>query len=246
MSTAEAAWTRDTSPRTVARIAGALFLLTILTGGLAQGLVSERLIDPTNAAATARSILGHPSLCHFGFAMYLVEMACQVAMTAVFYHLLRPVGRNLSLLAALMGLTGCVIKTFSRVFFVVPLLVLRDPHTLGAFDEAQRQALAMLLFDVNDRGAAMALVFFGIASVVKGYLIHRSTFLPRVLGVLGMICGLGWLTFLVPPVGYRLLFYVVPIGVLGALVQIGWLLVRGVDEVRWKEQAERASASLWR
>lgn len=246
MSTAEAAWTRDTSPRTVARIAGALFLLTILTGGLAQGLVSERLIDPTSAAATARSILGHTSLFWFGFAMYLVEMACQVAMTAVFYHLLRPVGRNLSLLAALMGLTGCVIKTFSRVFFVVPLLVLRDPHTLGAFDEAQRQALAMLLFDVNDRGAGMALVFFGIAAVVKGYLVFRSTFLPRVLGVLGMICGLGWLTFLAPPVGYQLVLYVVPLGVLGALVQIGWLLVRGVDEVRWKEQAERASASLWR
>src|ERR1700730_18854384 len=102
----------------------------------------------------------HRTLFQWGFAVYLIEMACRVAMTALFYDLLKPAGKSLSLLAAFIGLTGCVIKTVSRVFFVAPLLVLGGAHYLGVFSAAQLQALALLFLNVNDRGAAIALVFF--------------------------------------------------------------------------------------
>ncbi len=83
----------------------------------------------------------------------------------------------------------------------------------------------------------MALAFFGFSTVLQGYLIFRSTFLPRFLGVLGMVAGLGWLTFLHPPLGYRAFPFIALLGFIGAAVTIFWLLVYGVNEERWKERA---------
>jgi len=230
----------ETSPRLKARITGVLYLLAMLTGIFAQGFVSGRLVVDGNAAATAANILAHRGLFQLGFAVYLVEMACQVAMTALFYDLLKPAGRSVSLLAAFLGLTGCVIKTFSRVFFIAPLFVLGGAHYLSVFSAEQLQALALLFLNVNDHGAAIALVFFGLYALLTGYLIIRSTFLPWILGVLSVLGGSGWLSFLYPPLGYRLFPYIAAFGVLGAALLMLWLLVFGVNEQRWKEQASAA------
>ncbi|MGA8764914.1 MAG: DUF4386 domain-containing protein [Candidatus Sulfotelmatobacter sp.] len=230
----------ETSPRRKARITGAFYLLTILTGIFAQGFVSGRLVVDGDAAATAANILAHKSLFQLGFAVYLVEMACQIAMTALFYDLLKPAGRSVSLLAAFLGLAGCVIKTFSRVFFVAPLFVLGGAHYLSAFSAEQLQALALLFLKVNDRGAAIALVFFGFYALLTGYLIIRSTFLPRFLGVVSVLGGLGWLSFLYLPLGYLLFPYIAALGLLGAASLLLWLLVFGVNEQRWQEQASAA------
>lgn len=227
------------SPRRMARTAGALYLLTILTGIFAEMFVSNRLVVSGDAAATASNILAHRGLFQLGFAVYLIEMACQISMVALFYNLLRPVSRSLALLAAFLELAGCVIKTFSRLFYIAPLLVLGDAHYLSVFSPGQLHALALLSLKLNSQGAAMALVFFGFSSPVTGYLIFRSTFLPRILGVLGILGGLGWLSFLYPPLGYRLFPLVAAFGILGSLATIFWLLVFGVNEQRWKEQASR-------
>jgi len=231
----------ETSPRFKARITGVFYLLTILTGIFAQGFVSGRLVVDGDAAATATNILTHKGLFQLGFAVYLIEMACNIAMTALFYELLKPVGRSVSLLAAFLGLAGCIIKTFSRVFFIVPLFILGGAHFLSVFSAEQLQALALLSFKVNDRGAQMALVFFGFYALLTGYLIIRSAFLPRILGVLSVLGGLGWLSFLYLPLGRLLFPYAVSVALLGAFALIVWLLVRGVDEQRWKEQARAAA-----
>jgi hypothetical protein len=230
----------EASPRLKARITGAFYLLTILTGVFAQGFVSGKLVVDGDAVATATDILTHKSLFQLGFAVYIIEMACQIAITALFYDLLKPAGRSVSLVAAFLGLAGCVIKTISRVFFIVPLFVLGGAHYLSVFSLEQLQALALLFLKVNDRGAAIALVFFGFYALLTGYLIIRSTFLPRILGGLSVFGGLGWLSFLYPPLGYRLFPYVAALGLLGAAALILWLLVFGVNEQRWKEQASAA------
>ncbi|HUK86901.1 MAG TPA: DUF4386 domain-containing protein [Terriglobales bacterium] len=229
-----------TSLRTEARMAGFFSLLTILTGIFAQGYVSNTLVANNDAATTAANILAHKGLWQLGYAVFIIEMASNVVMVALFYRLLKPAGRSTSFAAAFLGLTGCIIKTFSRVFFIAPLFVLGDAPYLSVFSAEQKQALALLSLKVNDRGAQMALVFFGVYALLTGYLIIRSTFLPRILGVVSAIGGLGWLSFLYLPLAHRLFPYVVAIALLGAAALIVWLLVFGVNEQRWKEQAGAA------
>src|ERR1700749_1306068 len=198
----------EASPRLLARMAGVFYLINILTGIFAQGFVSERLVVSGDAAATATNILTHESLFRLGFAVYLIEMACQLAVTVLFYELLKPAGRSVSLLAACLSLLGIAIKTVSRLFYIAPLLVLGGASYLSVFNAEQLQALALLMLKVNDQGAAIGLIFFGFYAVLKGYLIMRSTFLPRILGVLAVFAGVSLLTYLHLPLGYRLFPYI--------------------------------------
>jgi hypothetical protein len=235
---------QKSSPRLIARIAGALYLITILTGIFSAGYVSGKLVVNGDAAATAANILAHRGLFQLAFAVYLIEMACQIAITALFYDLLKPAGRSVSLVAAFLGLTGGIIKTFSRLFFIAPLFILGGAHYLSVFSAEQLQALALLFLKVNDRGAGIALVFFGFYALLTGYLITKSTFLPRILGVLSMLGGLGWLTFLYPPLGGPLFPFIAIFALLGAASLIFWLLVFGVNGQRWQEQAVGVVASM--
>ena len=237
---------RDMSPKAKARLAGFLYLLNILTGLLAQGYISAQIIVPGDAAATAHNILARSTLFRLGFATYLVEMVCQIAMTVLFYELLKPAGRSVSLVAAAISLVGCGIKTMSRLFYFAPLFILNGDHYLASFSGEQLQSLASLLLKVNDYGAAIALAFFGVYALLKGRLLYQSTFVPRALGVLTVIGGGGWIAFMWPPLGYRLFPYLAGLGLLGAVVNIFWFLVYGVDEARWRERAAEANASVWR
>jgi hypothetical protein len=225
------------SPKTRARVIGVLFLITMVAGGFAQGFVAGRLIS-NDVSATAAGIAAHQPLYRLAFAVYLVEMACQIAMTVLLYGLLKPVSRSASLLAAAFGLVGCTIKTLARLFFFAPLLVLGGAGYLNVFEPGQLQALAFFSLRMNYTVETIAMVFFGLATLLTGYLIFRSTFLPRVLGVLSMFGGLGWMFYLYEPLAARLEAYIVGVGVIGALAKVVWLLAKGVDERRWKEQAD--------
>ena len=236
----------QTSPRRLGRILALVSLGTILGGVFAQGFVSQRLIDYSNAATTANNILAHKGLFQLGFTVYLIEMACNVATAALWYVLLRPVNRSIALVAAFIDLSGAVIKTFARVFYIAPLWVLLRSAggasaVLSGFTPEQVQSIALILLRVNNSGAATAMAFFGFSVTLYGYLIFRSTFLPRWLGVLQMICGIGWLTFLYPPLGSRVFTFAAPVGLLSSLVMILWLLIRGVDEGKWRQRAATAS-----
>ena len=227
----------ETSPQVYARAAGLLYLLVIAAGIISQVFISGKIIVDGDAAATAANMVNHKLLYQLGFTIYLIEMASQIAMIILMYVLLRPVSRSVSLLALSFGLVGCVIKTLSRLFYIVPLLVLGGSGYLGVFSGEQLQALALLLLNVNDRGAGMALAFFGFSTLLNGILIFRSTFLPRGLGILSMMGGLGWLSYLYPPLGYQLFPYILTIGIIGSLSQILWLLIKGVNVEKWKRLA---------
>src|SRR6185369_3319458 len=227
-----------TSPRTIGRSLGLLFLWVIVCGVFAQGFVSERLINFGDAGATANNILAHKGLFQIGFAVYLIEMASQVATAALWYVLLRPVSRPIALAAAFIELAGAIVKTFARVFFIAPLWVLGGgPTVLHSFTPEQVQSIALILLRANDVGAATAMAFFGFSTFLNGYLIFKSTFMPRWLGVLGMIAGLCWLLYLYPPLGRAAFAITAPYGLLVSVAMILWLMIRGVDEAKWKQLA---------
>lgn len=225
------------SPQRRARLAGAFYLATLALGIFAQAFVSERLVAGGNAAATAANIVQHETLYRAGFAAYLVEMACQLTMIFLFYSLLRPVDRTAAQLTVAFGLAGCVVKLVGRVFFYAPLLVLGGAKYLQVFPGEQLQALSLLFLRINYIAETVAVVFFGLYAVVQGWLVFRSTFLPRALGVLGCLGGLGWLTYLYEPLARQLLPLIVGLALLGAGATVFWLLVFGVDETKWRALA---------
>ena len=226
---------RVQNPKILARLAGVFFLLTIIGGIVAQAGISERLINFGDAAATANNILSNRGLFQAGFTIYLIEMACQVTTAMLLYRILRPVSGTLSLLMLLFEMTGIVIKTAARVFFITPLWVLDSgAGALSGMDAMQLQTVALTLLKVNDFGAATAIAFFGFSTILTGYLVFRSTYLPSWLGVLGMIAGLGWLTFIYPSLGYSVFMFAALFGLLAAAAKIFWLIVFGVDEEKFR------------
>ena len=243
---APASRTNEMSPKTKARLGGALFLATIVGGVVAQGFISDRLVVTGDAAATARNFIANQTLVRVAYAIFMIEMACQTATTALMYDLLMPVDRSLARTAAVFGYVGSGIKALARLFFYAPLFVLGGASYLSAFDAKQLEAMAYLLIRINALGTQVALVFFGVGTVLTGYLMFRATFLPRVLGVLSLIGGAAWLTFVYPPLGNKLFLPIALFALIGCAVTIGWLLIRGVDEKKWYEMAAASSSLIWR
>ncbi len=237
---------KEMLPKAKARLGGALFLATIVGGIVAQGLISDRLVVTGDAAATARNFVANQTLIRAAFAIFMIEMACQTATTAVMYDVLMPVDRSLARTAAVFGYVGSGIKAMARLFFYAPLFVLGGASYLSAFDARQLEAFAYLLIRINALGTQIALVFFGVSTLLTGYLMFRATFLPRVLGILSLIAGAAWLTFVYPPLGSKLFLLIALFALIGCAVTIGWLLFRGVDEKKWYEMAAASSSSIWR
>jgi hypothetical protein len=225
------------SPKVTARVTGVLYLLTIVAAVIAQGLVAERMVAPNNVSLTAANIMAHPDMFRFGFTMYMLEMVAQTTMTVLFYRLLKPVNATASLVSAVLGIVGCGIKAMSRLFYIAPVIVLEGTRYLNTFSAEQLHSLVMLFYNMNEMGAAIAVVFFGFSTMILGWLMIRSTYLPRVLGWLAFVGGTGWLAFLWPPLGYRINLYIAAVGLVGSLATIVWLIAFGVQEARWKEVA---------
>ena len=139
-------------------------------------------------------------------------------------------------------LVGCGIQALTSVLYLAPMLILNAGSSLRGLTAEQSQALAYSFVRLNGYAFNTYLVFFGLWCVLIGFLIFRSTFMPRLLGVLLAIAGLGWMMYLVPPLAIRLFIpYIAGASALGEIPLLLWLLVVGVNVQRWNEQA-RATA----
>ena len=233
-------WIEQASPSTRARITGVVYLLFFLTAVL-SALVMPAISGlggmSSDAVAIANSVLAHQASYELSYALSLISTACYVALAALFYRLFRPVSKTLSLLAACFSLVGCAVTAFGNIFQLAPLAVLGGSSYLSVFNVKQLQALALMFLNLNVQVGYIALVFFGVFQLLLGYLIFKSTFMPRFLGVLIALAGLGWLVFLLPPLATYLLTYLEVLGIIAEALLMLWLLVMGVNSQRWSEQA---------
>jgi len=226
-----------------ARTAGVLFLITLVAGGFGEFYVPSALIVSGDAAATAKNIIASDSLFRLGFASYLVEAMCDVGLTLFLYLLLRPVRADLALLAAFFRLVSTAVFAVAELFYYAPLLILGGAGYLKSFSPDQLNALALHSLRLYGHGGGIFMVFYGVPSLLLGYLIFRSGYLPRFLGALLALSGLGFvirnfLLVLTPAYASSLLLLPAP---LAALAMTVWLLVRGVDVPKWKEKAALAA-----
>jgi hypothetical protein len=168
----------ETAPRFRADIAVVLFLTTILTGG-AAAFVRWRLVVPGDAISTATNILAHEPLFLMLLAADLISVLCYAAMTLLFYELFKPVNTRLSLLTASFSLMSCVLVAFASLFHIAALVILRGAQYLNILTVQPLSALALMCLRLRAQAYSISLVFFGIYCLMIGYLIFRSTFLPR-------------------------------------------------------------------
>jgi len=226
------------SPLFQARMAGVIAWITTTAGFAA--IVSGNLVVYGDAAATAHNILAHELLYRLACAGEVIS-TLYIAYTLLLYNLFRPVNRSLSLLAAFFSLVGCALGAVNSLFLLAPLVVLGGAHSLTAFKADQLQDLALVFLNLHAQGSNVALVLFGTYNLLIGYLIFRSTFLPRMLGVLLAFSGLCYLinsfaNFLSPAFAAHLLPYILIPGAAELLLAL-WLTVFGVNAERWWEQA---------
>ena len=233
------------SPRFKARMAGGLWLMVIATGTFAF-LAGATLIVRNDAVATATNILAAERFYRLGFVADLIAGACYMGVTVLLYDLLKPVSRSVSLLAAFFGLGGIAIGAATSLVRLAPLVLLRSDQYLSTFTPNQLQTMALAALRLYEQAFLIAMVFFGLQCVLVGCLIVRSTFLPRILGVLLALGGLSYVisslaNFLAPAFGARLAPFIIPAAILGEGSLTLWLLLMGVNAQRWNEQASAAT-----
>jgi hypothetical protein len=233
------------SPQVEARAVGALWLTCIVT--IIFAFVSESaLIARDDAAATAANILANELLFRLGLAADVISGASYLGLTALLYRLLRPAGGSISLVAAFFGLCGVAVGGMAYLARLAPLVLLRGDQYLGAFTADQLQAMAFAALKLQLQAFSISTVFFGTQCVLAGCLIARSTFLPRVLGVMLAIGGSGYVfiafaNFLEPSFAARLTPFFLPLVLAGEGSLTVWLLAKGVDVRRWEERAGAAT-----
>ncbi len=224
----------------VARIAGVLYLTIIISGIFAEFFVRQSLIVSGDAATTVENITASAGLFRLGIAGDLIMIMSDVALALIFYILLKPVSNTLALLAAFFRLAQATTLGINllNLFFVLQLL--NGADYLAVLDAEQVHALVLLFLNAHSTGYAIGLVFFGFSILVLGYLIFRSGYIPRILGILLVLASFGYLVdsfahVLLPNYAdYAAVFTMVVFtpAFIAELSLALWLLLKGVNVQR--------------
>lgn len=227
-----------------ARVAGLGYLVIIVTGIFSEVVVRGSLIAPGDAAVTASNIAASEVLFRSGLASELVMLTADVVVAFALYVLFEQVSRGLAMLAAFLRLAHAAVVGANLLNTYLPLLLLGDAAYMTAFDPGQLHALASMYLELHAYGYALGLVFFGAHCLVLGALVLRSGFVPRALGVLLTIAGVGYLadtfgrTLLTDYAAWETLFGVVVFvpAVVAELSFAVWLVWKGGVMGRTREQ----------
>jgi hypothetical protein len=234
--------TAKMSPQLYARSCGVLYLYIFVAGSFAELFVRSKFVVSRDAAATASNIMTSELVFRLGFSGELLHLACDVAVAMLLYALLRPVDRNVALLAAFMRLACDLILATASLSHFAALHLLGGSDYLRTFQPEQLQSLALLAMKLHGDAYAISLMFFGFACLSLGYLIFRSGYLPRTIGALLAVAGACYLVnsfvhFLYPATGAALFKAGILLPCFVAELSLSlWLLVKGVNVEGWEQR----------
>lgn len=225
----------DISQRETAKIAGFGYLIIIIAGIFAEFFVRSRLIVPGEAATTANNIIAFEGLFRLGIAGDLIMLSCDVMVALALYVLLKPVNKSLALLAAFFRLTQTAILGINLLNLLLVVLLLSGADFVTVMSTEQLYAQVLLFLKAHNYGYLIGLVFFGFHCFVLGYLILKSSYIPRILGVLLIAASSGYLIdsfaniLLSNYVDYEMIFLLV-VAVPAIIAELSlclWLLFKG-------------------
>ena len=232
-----------------ARVSGVLYLIIFVVAPFPFLLGGASLVVPGDAAATAANLSASGPVFRFGMVAETIVFLVEIVLAALLYVLLRPVSRPLSLAAAFSRVGEAVVQAVNLLTSSLVLLLLGGAGYLAVFDADQLNALSMLFLDANAFVVLVWGLFFGFHLLLLGYLVFKSGFWPRVLGILLFVAGVGYLAqsfghMLLPRYDEILSVAVIVLAVPGELAFSIWLLAKGVNVERWERawQADHTSA----
>ncbi len=238
------------SPRQLARIAGGLYLIVILGGFFSIGYVPATVVVSGDPAATAHNIQANELLYRLGIVVHTITLCCNVPLAVIFYDLFKLVNRRLALLVVFFTLVGTAVEGANLSNQFAPLSLLGGGYS-SALTPGQVQGLAYMPVDLQEVSYSINTVFFSFYGLAIAYLVYRSTFLPRAIGVLLAIGALCYLTYsfatlLAPDFAHHLVPYIQVPSLVGEGSFSLWLLIAGVNAQRWNDQAGAATTQLER
>ncbi len=239
------------SPRTLARILGIAGLLGIVAGAFDIGYVQGTLIVLGNPAATLHNMVAHETLFRMGFSAHLFELLLNILGEILTFYLFRRVNILIAATALCCGIVGISVEAVDLLTAYVPLKFALEGSALSSFSNDQMYALADLSAQVQRAGLLLSFVFYGVDELATGFLIFRSGFLPRILGILLALSGLcyfthGFLSFLAPALDARLYPYILYPCLPGEGLSSLWFATVGLNVAKWRAwtPAPRNQASL--
>jgi hypothetical protein len=224
------------SNKNLARIAGLLYLIVIATGLFSEVFVRQAFKVPGDALATIHNIQSSEMLFRWGFVADLINFVCGLPCVLIIYFLFKRVNKFLLQLALIFVIIQTAIIAVNLLNQISPLLILSNNAYLNTFQPNQLAALSQLSLNIQVQGYAIGLVFFGFYNLLVGYVISKSKLVPKFLGILYIISGLGYLInsftmFLSKGFSNPIFTYVaIPIFI-GELSFCLWLLIKGVDNL---------------
>jgi hypothetical protein len=234
--------TTQTSPLVRARVAGFLYLIANLFAPFTLLYLPSRFIVRGDAAATASNIMASESLFRFGIVLNLFTFIGQIFLVLALYQLLKVVNKNMASLMVIFSLVAVPIAMLNELNNLAVLQFLNNADYLKVFQNDQLQALAYLFLRLHSQGFLISQIFWGLWLFPMGYLVFKSGFLPRILGVLLMIACFGYViqsfaVILFPNFNVNIIFFTS----WGELLLLLWLLIKGVNVEQWEKRAAESA-----
>jgi hypothetical protein len=229
------------SVKAAARIAGGLYLLITILSIFVHFYIPGELIVPGDATTTANNIIASEGLFRIGIVSELIILLIEIVLSVILYVLFKPVNKTLSLVAAISRLAMTTIHGINLLNNFIVLLLLSGAAYLTVFEPAQLNAVVMLFLNAYSYGFTIGIGFFTLHVLLLGYLIFKSGYFPRILGVLFMIASLGYLIDVSSHIllaNYKTgpVYLALPIAIAEIAFPL-WLLIKGVNVERWEKRA---------